>query len=189
MRFGGLGQLWATLIKLISLMFLCQLLSPLVALLAIAVSGIETNETDMTTPMILSSDTPTQSSISADKRTDIYDTSIDENSDCCIDSSDSTHVSMCPIDHILSPHLCTDPTVQCSKLPLSCIKCKCDYNCVYGSEAEANCSVDPKVQCLGDRNFKREYRCSYCFLTEDSLHKCSNRDIGNDYKVCFLKIS
>jgi len=179
MRFGGLGQLWATLIKLISLMFLCQLLSPLVALLAIAVSGIETNETEVIMPTILSSDTPTQSSISIDKQTDTsFDSSIEGNSECCHDSSESTHVSMCPIDHILSPHLCTDPTVQCSNLPLSCMKCKCDYNCVYGSTSEANCSVDSKVQCIGERNFKREYRCSYCFLTEDYLHKCSNRDIG-----------
>ena len=63
MRFGGLGQLWSTLIKLLSLMFLCQLVSPLVALLAIVVSGTETPDTTWSQDLV--SDI-TQSSLAVD---------------------------------------------------------------------------------------------------------------------------
>ena len=184
MRFGGLGQLWSTLIKLLSLMFLCQLVSPLVALLAIVVSGTETPDTTWSTDLV--SDI-TQSSLAVDNLAidselqtlitseNTISSTATEPSECCHDTG---HVSLCPSDHVLTPQLCQDSSVQCSSLPLGCMSCSCDYNCVYGSVSVANCSVDAQVRCTGSRTFTREYRCSYCFLADTSLHKCSNRDIG-----------
>ena len=41
MRLGGLGQLWQTLRRLVSIMLVCQLLSPVVAFMAILLMGTE----------------------------------------------------------------------------------------------------------------------------------------------------
>ena len=168
MRFLGLGQLWNTGLRLVSVMFLCQLLSPLVALLAIVVSGSE-----MAGEAEAHTGAPIPSSSVIAEPSDV--TEATEVSECC-DLSRQT--APCPSDHVTSPSLCQDPEVACSKLPLQCVRCECDYNCSYGKLSQASCSADPAVLCSGDRNFTRQFTCSYCFLSDEKFHKCSNRDIG-----------
>ena len=193
MRLGGLGQLWTTSIKLASLMCLCQLLSPLVAILAIAVSGSVSSDmpasvtptaSDLSTTFAQTTSTTMSSELNklTSDSNDIVTstTSIIETPECCQDSD--SHIATCPSDHVSAPHVCQDPSVPCSSLPLACVQCSCNYNCRYGAESSASCSAHPSVQCSGDRNFTRQYKCSYCFLTDEKLHKCSNRDIG-EYPV------
>jgi len=171
MRFLGLGQLWNTGLRLVSVMFLCQLLSPLVALLAIVVSGSE---------MAGEAESHTRGPIPPDLTSVITEatsqvTEATEASECC-DLTRQT--APCPSDHLTSPSLCQDPEVACSDLPLQCVKCECDYSCSYGEQSQASCAADTAVLCSGDRNFTRQFICSYCFLSDEKLHKCSNRDIG-----------
>ena len=171
MRLLGLGQLWNTGLRLVSVMFLCQLLSPLVALLAIVVSGSE---------MAGEAESHTRGPIPPDITSIITEatsqvTEATEASECC-DLTRQT--APCPSDHVTSPSLCQDPEVACSELPLQCVRCQCDYNCSYGKQSLARCSADTAVLCSGDRNFTRQFTCSYCFLSDEKLHKCSNRDIG-----------
>ena len=171
MRFLGLGQLWNTGLRLVSVMFLCQLLSPLVALLAIVVSGSE---------MAGEAESHTRGPIPPDLTSVITEatsqvTEATEASECC-DLTRQT--APCPSDHLTSPSLCQDPEVACSDLHLQCVKCECDYSCCYGEQSQASCAADTAVLCSGDRNFTRQFICSYCFLSDEKLHKCSNRDIG-----------
>jgi len=171
MRFLGLGQLWNTGLRLVSVMFLCQLLSPLVALLAIVASGSE---------MAGEAESHTRGPIPPDLTSVITEatsqvTEATEASECC-DLTRQT--APCPSDHLTSPSLCQDPEVACSELPLQCVRCECDYNCSYGKQSQASCAADTAVLCSGDRNFTRQFTCSYCFLSDEKLHKCSNRDIG-----------
>lgn len=177
MRFGGLGQLWSTLLRLVWIMFLCQLLSPLVALLAIMVSGAGTDSVMTSELSPLSSDTTTVTPAMASDSTPSSTADTASTSECCHQTGDS-HVAMCPSDHVLRPHLCQDPAVPCSSLPLWCLTCSCDYGCTYGGQSTANCTVPDNVQCQGDRKVTRDFTCSYCFLTHQQIHKCSNRDIG-----------
>jgi len=189
MRLGGLGQLWTTSVKLASLMCLCQLLSPLVAILAILVSGSVSSDLPVT---ILASDLSTNSAQttsttitttvsselkgSTDSDDNIVTSPTTETPGCCQDHDNT--IATCPSDHVSAPHTCQDPTVPCSSLPLRCLHCSCNYSCQYGADSLANCSTHPSVQCTGNRNFTRQYKCSYCFLTAEKLHRCSNRDIG-----------
>jgi len=168
LRLGGLGQLWVTLRRLLSILFLSQLLSPLVAFIAVCVSStvsITTQTVQPSTGQVQA--TTTMSSV-------ILPTLDDT---CCLDDS-SPHP--CPVDHTPNTLLpeCQDNTTPCSSLPLSCVSCLCPYSCKYGAHSTAACSVPPQVQCSGQRNFTRQFLCSYCYLTQDTNHSCSTRDIG-----------
>eukprot|EP00092_Neocalanus_flemingeri_P038606 GFUD01042035.1.p1 GENE.GFUD01042035.1~~GFUD01042035.1.p1 ORF type:complete len:282 (+),score=77.36 GFUD01042035.1:119-964(+) len=170
-RLGGLGQLWQTLRKLASIMLVCQLLSPLVAFVAICVAStasISTQTVDTTMDMqeqvqILST-TTSPAPVTADDS-------------CCLDD---TIPHSCPNDHTPTPlhPQCQDPSVSCSTLPLSCISCNCSYSCKYGATSNASCTAHPKAKCEGARNFTRQFLCSYCYLTDEETHRCSTRDIG-----------
>ena len=183
MRVGGLGQVWSTLMRLCWIMIMCQLLSPLVALLAVVVSGagsvsdINTSDTLATTIANSDTSTTTLTTPSTVSTTDLSSTSPEPSiaSECCRGNSS---VAACPSDHVTRPELCQDPSVPCSSLPLSCLSCSCHYDCVYGSESQAQCSVVSGVQCQGEREVRRQFTCSYCFLTHQHKHTCSNRDIG-----------
>lgn len=160
---GGLGQIWATVKWAVKVLVLSQLASPLVAWLAMFVAGsagldtgvVPADESPVTTPA------PSYQEV-----------------DSCCQSDDTT--GPCPRDHIPHPN---SPSCsgggQCSQLPLSCITCTCDYECHYGKQSNASCKVaSSDVICEGEREFSREFRCSYCYLTDPSGHKCSNRNIG-----------
>ena len=168
MRLGGLGQLWAAALRLVSLMFLCQLLSPLVALLAIVVSGSEMTAAPPDLDTTLATPAPAAATVTTAATSD--------NAECC--EAAVSPSSPCPSDAVSAPHLCQDPAAPCSALPLACVRCQCDYSCTYGQQAAANCTAHPQVRCAGDKTFSRPYTCSYCFLAEENLHRCSNRDIG-----------
>jgi len=172
MRLGGLGQLWQTFRKLASILFLSQLLSPLVAFVAICVAstlGITTQTVDTTT------NTQEQLQIISTTTSPVILPTLED--ECC---SDDTTPHPCPMDHKPTPlqPKCQDSTVSCSSLPLSCISCTCSYSCKYGSTSQATCTAPPQAKCDGERNFTRQFLCSYCYLTEGETHRCSTRDIG-----------
>ena len=48
--------------------------------------------------------------------------------------------------------LCSDPTVACSSLPLPCLSCSCDYDCTYGQESNATCTVWGHAGGEGDKS-------------------------------------
>jgi len=168
LRLGGLGQLWATLRRLLSILFLSQLLSPLVAFIAVCVSST----VSITTQTVQPSTGQVQASTTMSS---VILPTLDDT--CCLDD---TTPHPCPVDHTPNTLLpeCQDPTTPCSSLPLSCLSCLCPYTCKYGAHSTAACSAPPQVQCSGQRNFTRQFHCSYCYLTQDSNHSCSTRDIG-----------
>lgn len=177
MRLGGLGQLWQTFRKLASVLFLCQLLCPIVAFVSICISST----TSITTQTLEQEHTTTTSSMeqvqTVTTTSPVIQTSQSQEDACCLNETLSYP---CPIDHTPSPHQhqCQNSSVPCSSLPMSCISCSCSYSCKYGSTSEANCTVAPKVQCDGARQFTRQFYCSYCYLTDGDTHRCSTRDIG-----------
>ncbi|XP_014209475.1 TM2 domain-containing protein almondex isoform X2 [Copidosoma floridanum] len=61
---------------------------------------------------------------------------------------------------------------QCSELSVECLNCTLDFNCVYGSVYEAQCSVIDQVDCKGEIKFKKQYICRYCYQTEHWEHDC-----------------
>jgi hypothetical protein len=74
---------------------------------------------------------------------------------------------------------CGDNTTLCSDLPLLCLECSCDYSCSYGRPSQAQCAPRAGVQCAGaGSTVAREFRCSYCYLTDRAGHTCSTRDLG-----------
>merc|ERR1712096_123321 len=154
--------------------FLCQLLSPLVAFVAICVAST----TSIATLTIDKDTTPTTN---AQEQLQILSTTtapiILPDDSCC---SNDTIPPPCPIDHTPAPlqPQCQDPSVSCSSLPLSCISCTCPYSCKYGATSQASCTAHPQATCEGERNFIRQFRCSYCYLTDEETHRCSSRDIG-----------
>ena len=149
MRLGGLGQLWQTLRRLVSIMLVCQLLSPVVAFMAILLMGTESVVSSEATEL-----TPEPSKLEEVTTTSTTTTSLETVSgpDSCCDTPSS---GLCPSDQRAAPHLCQDPAQLCSALPLSCVSCSCDYNCHYGKSSTANCTVLDTVLCQGERNFTR----------------------------------
>ena len=147
MRLGGLGQLWQTLRRLVSIMLVCQLLSPVVAFMAILLMGTESVVSSEATEL-----TPEPSKLEVVTTTSTTTSTTSSSLDSCCDTPSS---GLCPSDHRAAPHLCQDPAQPCSALPLSCLSCSCDYNCHYGKATTANCTVLDTVLCQGERNITR----------------------------------
>ena len=168
----GLGQVWKSCQELLSLLFLSQLLSPLVAFVAIFVSSTVSISMQTVEPIM---DTKEQVQILSTTSDPVILPALDDS--CCLDD---TILHPCPMDHSPSPlhPQCQDPSVSCSSLPLSCISCTCSYSCKYGSTSNASCSAPPQAKCEGVRTFSLQFQCSYCYLTDDETHMCSTRDIG-----------
>jgi len=165
---GGLGQIWATVRWAVRVLVLSQLASPLVAWLAMFVAGSAGLDTGVVPSVsdedgqvnIVTTPTPSYQQVGS----------------CCQEDNQP-----CPRDHIpdTSSLLCQEWSGPCSQLPLTCLSCTCDYDCHYGQPSNASCKVSSaELECEGDREFNREFRCSYCYLTQPSRHKCSNRNIG-----------
>jgi len=169
---GGLGQLWQTVRKLISILFVSQLLSPLVAFVAICVSSTVSITTQTVEP---TTDNKEHVQPLSTTTAPVILPTLDDT--CCLDD---TILHPCPIDHTPNPNQaqCQDPSISCSSLPLSCISCNCPYSCKYGSTSNASCTAPPEARCEGARNFTLQFKCSYCYLTDDKTHRCSTRDIG-----------
>lgn len=165
MRLGGLGQLWQTLLKLLSIMFVCQLISPVVAFIAILLVGPATVVSSEVSEVITNNTEKAGLTVEANSSSD---------DSCCVGES------VCPRDHRPDPTQCQNSTQLCSELPLACLNCTCDYNCQYGQLSTASCQAVEGVLCSGDRSARlnRSFLCSYCFLTPDYLHHCTNRALG-----------
>jgi len=152
------------------LLLLSQLLSPLVAFVALLVAtalGINTDlhEIGSTTQAEVNKLELIESEPSG--RTKVEDS-------CCSLSASRSRV--CPDDRHRSrkTHCGRLDTSDkpCSSLSLDCLACTCDYSCQYGKQSSANCTVLPDIACTGERVFAREYTCSYCYLAPNS--SCSN---------------
>ena len=171
LKLGGFGQPWQTLRKLFRLLFLSQLLSPFVALLSISISSSVSSLTTQSGMESITASSPVSPSTTS---TPVILPPVHS---CCVDNST---IQPCPNDHNPSPSSpeCQNPSTPCSSLPLTCLKCNCPYSCKYGAQSNATCNVAPGVLCQGERNFSKEFTCSYCFLTDEKGHSCSTRDLG-----------
>lgn len=152
MRLGGLGQLWQTLRRLLSIMLVCQLLSPVVAFMAILLVGTESVVSSEASELITEPSKVVDVSPSSSPEP--------ETDSCCVGAGPS----LCPSDHQASPSEgeCQVAGTSCSLLPLVCLSCTCHYHCQYGRPSTANCSVPDSVPCQGERNFTRQ--TSLCAL-------------------------
>lgn len=177
MILGGLGQPWVTLKRLMKLLALSQLVSPLVACLAVfaASSSIRATTVDSPSTDTLHSSTlpPMQQEVTRRG---------EEESQCC--THDQGGKGRCPRDYPTpSPtqvvRECNDPATPCSALPLVCLMCSCDYSCAYGKVSNASCTLREGAQCSGERDMiVRQFTCSYCYLTDPAKHQCKTRDLG-----------
>lgn len=177
---GGLLGVKQLLRRLCSLMFLSQLACPLLAWISLAISTTLGNN-----------DVP--SSVPANNIDQVDKGFVNHN----IDEVDKGFVNhnivedefwrSCPVgskdpkDKAGAKDIRRCPSgLKCSDLGLDCIHCTCDYNCTYGQPSMAKCVASEKVDCTGDKNFTREFRCSYCYLTDSSKHSCtSNKNINH----------
>lgn len=168
---GGLGKLWTTGRHLFKLLLFSQLASPLVAWLAVFVAssmGLDT----VTDPSSLASQDHQTSSPTTAPPFELL-----KPSTCCLEQD----MAPCPSDHTPNPDSveCKEARDRpCSGLPLTCLSCSCHHSCHYGKDSNATCSVSEGVECEGDREFSRTFRCSYCYLSDPASHACSNRNIG-----------
>ncbi|XP_078038075.1 TM2 domain-containing protein almondex-like isoform X1 [Augochlora pura] len=71
--------------------------------------------------------------------------------------------------------LCQSGTL-CLKLSGECLNCNLNPNCVYGTVYITNCTVIDQINCIGKRNFQREYICRYCYQTEHWEHYCQQKN-------------
>lgn len=61
--------------------------------------------------------------------------------------------------------------MECSKLGFPCINCVYDnFSCIYGAKVPVRCSA--LVDCIGEKEFTREFICRYCYQTDHWEHKC-----------------
>jgi len=67
-------------------------------------------------------------------------------------SQSSVVESRCPSD------------LECSRLAVSCLKCKCPVRCgEYGGTATATCTVPQSISCIGNRTVEKPFTCQYCY--------------------------
>jgi len=151
--------------RLCSLMFLSQVACPLLAWISVAISTTLGNN-DVPTSLHSSS---TNKIEPLDKHSEVpSDVGGEMWAPCPAYRGKTKEVRRCPSG------------VKCEDLGLDCISCSCDYNCTYGQPSRASCVVDKKVECEGERQFQREFRCSYCYLTDSSQHTCtSNKNLNH----------
>jgi len=174
----GLTRPWLTLKRLLRVLAVSQLVSPLVASLAVLVASntirattVDTTSTDSS--QSVSTQPPVQQEVVTHK----------EETQCCGQQLGGNQSWRCPKD-LPTPSVtavlrdCAHSSVACSSLPLTCLQCYCDYSCEYGKYSNATCTVTRKADCQGDRTFTREFLCSYCYLTPASEHRCTTRDLG-----------
>ena len=190
MNWGGLGRPWAVLRRLFKLLVISQALSPLVALVVVMIAAstattVDSPPTSLTS--VSSTPPPVQEVVKEDRDLlkEVVKRDRKDGESCC---SESNGEIVCPRDYP-TPSLeqihseCGDNTTLCRDLPLICLTCKCDYNCQYGNTSIAKCAAREGVKCAASEgvdsmNIPKEFRCSYCFLTDESKHSCSTRDLG-----------
>lgn len=61
----------------------------------------------------------------------------------------------------------------CSKLPVDCLSCTYNKNCVYGNKTTGNCSVPHQFTCIGERTFQIEFDCLYCYQLPTVKYTCA----------------
>lgn len=175
----GLTRPWVTLKRLLRVLCVSQLVSPLVASLAVLVAThtIGATTVDTTSAQSHTGHSSTEPPVQQEVVTQMEETQ------CCGSHAGDNQSGPCPSD-FATPSLadvlrdCGDSSVPCSSLPLTCLQCSCDYSCEYGNYSAATCNVTGKANCDGPRTFTREFLCSYCYLTPASHHRCTTRDLG-----------
>ena len=70
--------------------------------------------------------------------------------------------------------------VKCDELGNECLSCQCSLDCQYGQpDAQADCTVPKSVICEGNRDFKRNYTCAFCYQTDKDSISC-NKNVDCD---------
>jgi len=150
--------------RLCHLMLLCQLASPPLAWLAVAVTAAADDDLTTMTTAVTPEDNDSNPEEDSGRTTAGAAAVATAGNDFC-PSGRPRDKTRCPSG------------VQCQDLGLDCVRCRCDYSCRYGERSNATCEVEADVVCDGDRRFEREFTCSYCYLTEYTggrSHTCSD---------------
>lgn len=80
----------------------------------------------------------------------------------------------------------SDGQVECKQLPIPCIKCNYNHNCIYGEEQTVQCDVVSNIQCIGPKKFQRTMICRYCWQTEHWEHTCHPKDQCNSANQLYI---
>ncbi|KAJ3649048.1 hypothetical protein Zmor_020810 [Zophobas morio] len=68
---------------------------------------------------------------------------------------------------------CRADDVKCKDLHPQCLKCDFNMSCIYGELITTKCeTIDPKINCSGDKTFTKTLICRYCYQTEPWEHTC-----------------
>ena len=68
--------------------------------------------------------------------------------------------------------LCDFPNNECLNIPLSCLNCTLNKNCIYGKEYNATCHISNQTTCRKVSDIHRKYVCRYCYQTPPVNHIC-----------------
>jgi len=61
---------------------------------------------------------------------------------------------------------------DCSVLPVQCMHCRLDYDCIYGKVLNVTCKVPEDIQCTGPHTFTRNMTCRHCYQTPEWQQTC-----------------
>ncbi|XP_070542031.1 TM2 domain-containing protein 3-like [Ptychodera flava] len=62
---------------------------------------------------------------------------------------------------------------ECSVLGGDCIDCNFTMSCIYGKDTTVMCTPKPGIECTGDQEFEKIFKCRYCYQTESWEHDCT----------------
>jgi len=65
---------------------------------------------------------------------------------------------------------------ECSKVSISCLNCTFKESCQNGNKTLGTCTVLDHIECSGERTFKKEFDCLYCYQLPKSKYTCGRRD-------------
>lgn len=95
-------------------------------------------------------------------------------------------LTFCFQEKSFDPIFCGVSSIDCSRMQFPCIKCTYDTSCLYGEISNASCEVKNGVECLGARQFHRQFTCRYCFLTDHWEHDCMMKTNCNSVQMSKL---
>lgn len=73
------------------------------------------------------------------------------------------------------PNLECPDGLPCRDLGVSCINCTMNYSCIYGKDLEAQCVAYSSIECTGNRTFKINYTCKYCYQLHPDHYECEKQ--------------
>lgn len=73
---------------------------------------------------------------------------------------------------------------ECKNINANLVKCEFNHSCVYGELNTVDCYVDEDTKCLGDKTFKKEFQCLYCWQLPEDKYTCASNSsckVNNRY--------